>query len=184
MPPRFFNSAADWREWLAVHHASETELLVGLRKRSSGPPGMTWSESVDEALCFGWIDAVRGGLDETTYSIRFTARKSGSIWSNVNIAKAEALIAAGKMTEAGLTKYRKRKAGKSGIYSYEQGAAELDPAATAKFQKDLAAWEYFLAQAPSYRKKVIWSILRARQPATREARLTRLIEASRQRRRL
>jgi uncharacterized protein YdeI (YjbR/CyaY-like superfamily) len=178
MPPKFFPSAAEWRTWLEANHAKVTELLVGFQKRNSGRPGMTWSESVDEALCFGWIDGVVKSIDESTYCKRYTVRKSGSIWSKVNIAKAESLIAAGRMTEAGLIKFRQRSSARSGIYAYEQSAAELDAESATEFKENPGAWEFFLKQTPSYRKVVTWWIVSARQPLTRQKRLARLIEAS------
>jgi uncharacterized protein YdeI (YjbR/CyaY-like superfamily) len=176
--PRFFESAKAWRTWLETGHARETELLVGLYKRTSGRPCMSWPESVEEALCFGWIDGVRRSIDESSYQIRFTARKKGSTWSKVNMAKAESLIAAGKMTKAGLEAFRSRSPARSGIYSYEQGALELGAEATAAFIANPKAWEFFQKQAAWYVKKASWWVIRARLPATREKRLAKLIEAS------
>jgi uncharacterized protein YdeI (YjbR/CyaY-like superfamily) len=176
--PRFFATARAWGEWIARHHLAETELLVGFHKGASGRPCMSWSESVDEALCGGWIDGVRKPIDAQSYTIRFSRRKPGSIWSKVNIAKAEALIAAGRMHPAGLAAYQRRTAARSGIYSFEQGPLALDPASLREFQTHRAAWDFFLAQAPSYRKKIIWRILSARQPATRARRLAAAIACS------
>ena len=116
----FFATPQAFRQWLERHAASAPELLVGFHKVGSGRPSMGWSESVDEALCFGWIDGIRRRLDEHTYSIRFTPRKPSSIWSAVNIAKVEQLQAAGRMTPAGLAAFAHRKAHKSAIYSHEQ----------------------------------------------------------------
>jgi uncharacterized protein YdeI (YjbR/CyaY-like superfamily) len=182
--PRFFPTAREWGEWLARHHRTATELLVGLHKAASGRPSMTWSESVDEALCAGWIDGVRKGLNAESYTIRFSRRKPGSIWSKVNIAKAEALAAAGRMHPAGTAAYRQRTAARSGIYAFEQGALELDAASRREFMGHRGAWDFFTAQAPSYQKKIIWRILRARQPATKARRLAAAIAASKQGERL
>ena len=184
MNPKFFASAAEWRAWLEANHAKETELLVGFYKKNSGRPSMTWPESVDEALCFGWIDGVSRSIDEVSYSKRYSVRRPGSIWSKVNIAKAESLIARGRMTEAGLAKFRERSSAKSGIYSFEQGAVELDAASVTAFQENPGAWEFFQSQTPSYRKKGTWGIVSARQPLTRQQRLARLIEASGNRQRI
>ena len=139
---------------------------------------MTWSESVDEALCFGWIDGVRKSLGDASYTIRFCARKPMSTWSKINIAKAQALISAGRMAPAGLAKFRARSPEKSGTYSYEQAAVSLGRAAERRFRQSRAAWRFFSGQAPSYRKMAIWWVTSARRPATREARLARLIETS------
>src|SRR5262245_2704160 len=126
MKPKFFATPSAFRDWLATHHASAAALLVGFHKKSSGKPSMTWPESVDEALCFGWIDGIRKSIDAVSYTIRFTPRKSGSIWSSVNIKRAQALIEEGRMQLAGLNAYQCRKENKSGIYSYEQRHANLE----------------------------------------------------------
>ena len=178
LQPRFFATAADLGAWLARHHQTETELLVGIYKGRKGATGMSWSESVDEAICVGWIDAVRGSIDAKSYSIRFCRRKPGSIWSKVNIAKAEALTAAGRMHPAGTAAFERRTAARSGIYSFEQAPVELDAASRREFMAHRAAWDFFTAQAPSYRQKIIWRILSARQPATRARRLALAIAAS------
>ena len=126
-PALFFAGPAKFRDWLAAHHAEATELLVGFHKLDSGQPSLTWPESVDEALCFGWIDGVRRRIDETSYSIRFTPRKAASVWSAVNIAKVAKLEAEGRMTEAGRTAFARRRENRSGIYAYEQRPQELPP---------------------------------------------------------
>ena len=158
--PTFFATPQAFRQWLERHAASAPELLVGFHKVGSGRPSMGWSESVDEALCFGWIDGIRRRIDEHTYSIRFTPRKPSSIWSAVNIAKVEQLQAAGRMTPAGLAAFAHRKADKSAIYSHEQaGVAELPVALQRAFQRNKAAWRYFQESTPpSYRKVMLhWS---------------------------
>lgn len=178
MAPRFFASSAAWRKWLHAHHAKQTELLVGFYKRDSGRPCMTWSESVDEALCYGWIDGVRKSIDDTRYSIRFSVRKPTSIWSKVNIAKAEALIASGRMMPAGLEKFQRRTSAKSGVYAFEQGEIAFDAPTARIFQADRAAWEFFQKQGAYYRKRMTWWVINARRPETRQKRLAKLIEAS------
>ena len=184
MSPVFFASSTEWRKWLEAHHAKETEILVGMYKGNFPKPYMTWPESVDEALCFGWIDGVKRSIDAISYTTRFTPRKSGSIWSNVNIAKAESLIAQGRMTPPGLAKFQARSSAKSGIYSFEQDAVEFDGASLAEFRKNPAAWQFFQTTPPSYRKKMTWLVISARQPATRQKRLAMLIEASKNHRRI
>src|SRR5262245_40047968 len=126
MKPKFFQTPSAFRAWLAKHHANADALLVGFYKKGSGKPSMTWPESVDEALCFGWIDGIRKGTDAASYTIRFTPRKPSSIWSSVNIKRAQALIEEGRMQPAGLKAYQSRKENKSSIYSYEQRCANLE----------------------------------------------------------
>jgi uncharacterized protein YdeI (YjbR/CyaY-like superfamily) len=177
--PIFFKSAAEFGAWLAKHGAAESELVVGFYKRDSGLPSMTWPESVDEALCFGWIDGVRKSIDEISYLIRFTPRKPTSIWSTINIERVNVLQSQGRMKEAGLEAYSHRREAKSKIYSYEQAAnAALDPPEEALFRKHKKAWKFFEAQPPGYRHLVIWRIISAKRPETRQARLAKLIEAS------
>ena len=177
--PIFFSSASEFGQWLAEHSATECELIVGFHKVGSGRPCMTWSESVDEALCFGWIDGVRTGIDEHTYKIRFTPRKKSSIWSAINIEKMRALQASGRMQPAGLAAFEHRREEKSKTYSYEQAKrADLDAADEALFKKNKKAWKFFEAQPPGYRHQMIWRILSAKRAETRSARLAKLIAAS------
>lgn len=178
MEPTFFASAADFRRWLEENSSTAGELIVGFYKTGSGRPSLTWPESVDEALCFGWIDGVRKRIDDASYLIRFSPRRPGSVWSAVNIASAERLIAAGRMTPAGLKAFENRKENKSGIYSYEQRRAELEEPYNTLLQQNEAAWTFFQSQPPSYRKGVSWFILSAKQEATRLKRLEKLIEYS------
>lgn len=177
--PRFFATAAEFRAWLETHAASTAELIVGFHKVGSGTPGITWPEAVDEALCFGWIDAVRKRIDERRYQIRFTPRKAGSTWSAINIERVAALTAQGRMHPAGLAAFALRKEHRSRTYAYEQpGAVALEPAAEQAFRAHASAWAFFRAQPPSYRKRLCWWLASAKQAATRQRRLERLIEAS------
>jgi len=178
--PTFFATHQAFRRWLERHAAGETELLVGFHKVGSGRPSMSWSESVDEALCFGWIDGIRRRIDEHTYSIRFTPRKPSSIWSAVNIAKVEQLQAAGRMTPAGLAAFAHRKADKSALYSHEQaGVAALPAAMLRAFQRNKAAWRFFQESTPpSYRKSMLHWVTSAKRDATRDARFAQLLAAS------
>ena len=177
MEPRFFRTPAEFRHWLLEHYADTPELVVGYYKKGTGKPSMTWPESVDEALCFGWIDGVRRRIDDERYSIRFTPRRRRSIWSAVNIKRAGELIEAGRMTPAGLAAFEARIEDRSAPYSYEQRHnARLDPEQEARLRADPEVWEWFQSRPPSFRKTAIYWITSARKPETRERRLTRLIE--------
>jgi len=177
MKPNYFKSAVEWRAWLEGNHEAIDEIVVGIYKVAAGRATMTWSESVDEALCFGWIDAVRKSIDASRYTIRFCRRKRGSVWSKVNVAKAEALSAAGKMTERGREQFEARVAAKTGSYSYEQAAVEFDAPTRARFAAERTAWEFFQRQPASYRKKFIWWVRSAKRAETRARRLAKLIAA-------
>ena len=176
--PKFFKNAAAFRAWLEANAATATELLVGFHKVGSGQPSMTWSESVDEALCFGWIDGVRKRIDDDAYTIRFTPRKPTSIWSAINIAKFHQLQAEGRMTPAGAQAFAHRKEAKSVVYSYEQAeTAALAPEELRAFRRNQAAWKYFEAAPPGYKKQMLHRITSAKRSETRAARLAKLIEA-------
>ena len=177
--PLFFSQASLFRDWLLANSRTHTELLVGFYTVRSGWPSMTWPQSVDEALCVGWIDAVRRNLDPQSYQIRFTPRKNSSHWSNVNIKRVDVLTREGRMLPTGLAAFALRTEGRSRQAAYEQpGMPTLPPEAEARFQTHPQAWSYFNAQAASYRKRLIWRITSAKQEATRERRLQALIEAS------
>jgi uncharacterized protein YdeI (YjbR/CyaY-like superfamily) len=179
MEPIFFETPAQFRAWLEEHHADEAELLVGFHKKGSGRPSMTWPESVDQALCFGWIDGVRRGIDEHSYTIRFTPRKARSTWSVVNVKRAQELVEDGLMRPAGLAALRRRSEDRSGIYAYEQREeAKLDPAAEKEFRANRKAWAFFSDQAPSYRRTATHWVIRAKKEETRRRRLKTLIEDS------
>jgi uncharacterized protein YdeI (YjbR/CyaY-like superfamily) len=175
----FFDTPDEWRRWLHEHHAHESSLIVGFHKTATGRASLTWPQSVDEALCYGWIDGVRKGIDAARYQIRFTPRKVGSIWSAVNIARVAVLTAEGRMSDAGLRAFAARSEQKSAIYAYEQSEhATLPPEYEARFRAAPGAWAFFQAQAPWYRKQMLWRIVSAKQEATRERRLVALIAAS------
>jgi uncharacterized protein YdeI (YjbR/CyaY-like superfamily) len=179
MQPTFFETPSAFRAWLEQHHAEVGELLVGFYKKDSGKPSITWPEAVDEALCFGWIDGVRRGLDAESYSIRFTPRKPSSTWSAVNVARVDELRRARKMRPEGLAAFERRKQDNTGTYSYEQrDAARLDKAKERRFRANRGAWDFFQGQAPSYRKAAIWWVVSAKKGATREKRLATLIDDS------
>jgi uncharacterized protein YdeI (YjbR/CyaY-like superfamily) len=183
--PVFFADAQAFRAWLAAHAHDARELLVGFHKVATGKPCMSWSESVDQALCFGWIDGVRKGVDDATYTIRFTPRKAGSIWSAVNIDKVAKLREQGLMTPAGEAAFALRSEDRSRVYSHERTTdAELAPDDLARFQRHKAAWTYFETCPPGYRKRMLHVVTSAKKPETRAARLNRLIDACAQGRRL
>ena len=176
--PTFFVKPSDFRKWLQKNHKKKTELLVGFYKVGSGKPSMTWSQSVDEALCFGWIDGVRTSIDKETYQIRFTPRKPASIWSAINIRKMEELTRQGLMQPAGLASFERRTEAKSKIYSYEKEEAVFPDDFKARFMANKKAWKYFQSLAPSYQKVSTHWVISAKQDATRIKRLEELISES------
>jgi uncharacterized protein YdeI (YjbR/CyaY-like superfamily) len=179
MRPRFFATPADFRAWLEAHHETETELIVGFHKKGTGKPSITWPESVDEALCFGWIDGIRRSLGDTAYCIRFTPRKSTSTWSAVNVARVGELMKLGRMKPAGLRAFAARTPERTGIYSYERSAmAKLTPGEEKKLRANARAAAFFDAQPPSYRRAAFYWIVSAKRGETRERRLDLLIAAS------
>jgi uncharacterized protein YdeI (YjbR/CyaY-like superfamily) len=181
----FFETADEFAAWLEKHGALKSELIVGYYTRVTQRGSMSWPESVDAALCFGWIDGVRKRIDEHCYQIRFTPRKPQSIWSAINVERVRVLKGEGRMREAGLKAYSHRSEKKSKIYSYEQkNTATLERREEARFKKAKAAWKFFEAQPSGYRHLVLWRIVSAKRPETRVRRLAALIEASREQRRL
>lgn len=179
MEPTFFATPDQWRAWLARHHATAGELWVGFYKRATGRPSLTWPESVDQALCHGWIDGVRKSLGAESYAIRFTPRRPGSIWSKVNLQRVEQLEALGLMQPAGRSAHAARSARKSGIYSYEQRAeARLTPEQERRFKRNRKAWSYFQAEAPWYRRTATYWVVSAKREETRAKRLATLIADS------
>ena len=184
MTPTFFSTQEKFRAWLEKNHQKETELLVGFYKVNSKKPSMSWSESVDQALCFGWIDGVRKSIDDESYTIRFTPRKKNSIWSAINIKKVEELTKAGLMTLEGQKAFEFRSEERSRIYSHEKEAYVLDPNLEKQFKVNKIAWEYFDKQAPSYKKVMIHWIMSAKQEKTRISRLEKTIQISTERKRM
>jgi len=176
--PLFFEDAEAFRRWLDTHHAGAVELWVGYHKKGSGRPSMTWPESVDEALCYGWIDGVRKSLGSESYVIRFTPRKPVSIWSNVNIANVEMLIAEGRMMPAGLAAWARRDEKRSGVYAFERKAASLGVEQLRRFKANKRAWAFYEAQPPYYRRVAAHYVASAKREETRERRLVALISHS------
>lgn len=179
MKPRFFATQAAFRAWMEKHHEEAGELLVGFHKRGSGKPSMTWPESVEVALCFGWIDAVRRSIDESSYTIRFCPRRARSFWSVVNIKKVAELTEKGLMHPAGLAAFEQRTGERSGVYSFEQSQVPtLTPELQQRFRTNLDAWDHFQKQPPWYRKTAAWWVVSAKKEETKWKRLATLMECS------
>jgi uncharacterized protein YdeI (YjbR/CyaY-like superfamily) len=178
--PKFFATPANWRRWLEKNHSSKRELWVGFHKKGCGRPSITWPESVDEALCFGWIDGVRKTISADSYVIRFTPRRAGSNWSAINTRRARQLIREKRMHDAGFRAFKKRDPRKSGVYSFEQQreAAKLSAAHEKEFKRNRAAWSFFQSQPPGYRKIAAWFVVSAKREETRARRLAALIKDS------
>ena len=179
MKPRFFVAPARFRAWLERYHAIEAELLVGFFKKGTGRPSITWPESVDEALCFGWIDGVRRSIDLEAYCIRFTPRRRTSIWSAINVARVAELQKQGRMTPAGLRAFGARTPERTGVYSFERNkAAKLSREDAAKLRSNARALAFFEAQPPWYRRTAIHWVISAKREETRQRRLDKLIADS------
>lgn len=174
----FFESPRLFRRWLEENHDRATELLVGFYKKDSGKASITWPESVDQALCFGWIDGVRRRIDEISYSIRFTPRKRSSNWSAINIRRVPELTKLGLMHRSGLDAFQHRREDKSRIYAYENAPRTLDSNDEKKFRANKKAWDYFSNRAPSYRRVVTYWVMSAKREETRSRRLATLIDDS------
>lgn len=182
----FFRDAAQLRNWFEENHSQGNELIIGYWKVSSRKASITWSESVDEALCFGWIDGVRNRIDEMSYKIRFTPRKPNSIWSAVNIAKVEALIKLGRMHATGIAAFERRLESKSRVYAYEQKDADISLSKNelAILRKQPDAWRFFQSWTENYRRKVVWWIVSCKKTETREKRFNQLLVACLDKRKL
>lgn len=174
----YFQNQNEFRKWLEKNHTKESEIIVIYYKVGTGMPSMTWSQSVDQAICFGWIDGIRRSIDNEKYSIRFTPRKPTSNWSKVNIKKVGELKKKGLMKEPGLAAYNNRKDSKSGIYSFEKEFTKLDDHFEGIFKANKIAWDFFVKQAPSYQKTHCHWIMSAKQESTKITRLNKLISAS------
>jgi uncharacterized protein YdeI (YjbR/CyaY-like superfamily) len=178
MSARFFKTAAEFRKWLAAHHATERELLVGFYKKGSGTPGISYKEAVDEALCFGWIDGIKKRVDERRYTHRFTPRRASSAWSLINARRVDELITSKRMTRPGLEAWERRDPNKVGIYSFEHRATAFDAPLERAFKQQAAAWTFFRAQPPGYQRLMTFWVTSAKQEETRRRRLAALIKKS------
>lgn len=184
MKVTFFETEDEFRKWLEEYHRKETELIVGFYKVNSGKPSMTWSQSVDQAICFGWIDGVRKSIDNESYCIRFTPRKKTSIWSAINIKKVETLTNAGLMTEEGIKAFSYRTESKSKVYSHENEFVKFSTNYESQFKKNEKAWIFFIQQPPSYKKIMMHWVMSAKQETTRQSRLEKIIKASESQKRI
>ena len=182
--PAFFKSGKEFRRWLSKNHDSVSELVLGFYKKDAGVAGISYQEAVDEALCYGWIDGVRKRYDDRSYTGRFTPRRARSIWSAVNTRRAGELVELGRMAEPGLRAFKQRDPALTNRYSFEQRSAGLDAPYERTFKKDTAAWKFFAAQPPGYRRMASWYVMSAKKDETRQRRLERLMEISREGRRL
>lgn len=178
MDVKFFETQDLFREWLSKNHDKKDELFVGLYKVKSGKPSMSYSQAVDQALCYGWIDGITRRIDDDSYNIRFTPRRATSIWSAVNINKVAELTKKGLMEPAGIVAYEKRTDEKSKIYSFENETKTLDAKYEVQFKANKKAWEFFTSQPPGYQKLNIYRIMTAKQEKTQVSRLEKLIDAS------
>lgn len=178
MEPIYFETPRDFRNWLEKNHDRAAELLVGFYKVGCGKPGIKWPDSVDQALCFGWIDGIRRSVDSERYTIRFTPRKPGSNWSGINIRKVEAMAKLGLMHPSGIAAFEKRKTLKSEIYSYENKPEKFDSEYENLFKTNSRAWDFFQLQSPSYQRIAMFWVMSAKQETTREKRLHELIADS------
>ena len=178
MTARYFTNAAEFRRWLAAHHASERELLVGFYKKASGTPGISYKEAVDEALCYGWIDGIKKRVDEHRYTHRFSPRKADSIWSNVNARRLKELLAAKRVAKPGRDAWQRRDPKKTGVYSFENRPKTFERPLERTFKADKAAWAFFCAQPPGYRRLMTFYVMSAKQAETRASRLARVIKSS------
>jgi len=178
MQPKFFTSPEKFRHWLERNHDSAIEMLVGFHKKSSAKKSVTYAEALDEALCFGWIDGIRKNLNETSYTIRFTPRKTSSIWSLVNVRHVERLQKEGRMQPAGIEAYERRAPERTGIYSFENRPRELSPEYEKTFRQNKAAWKFFQEQPPGYKRLMVFRTMSAKKEETRLRRLQQLIESS------
>ncbi|HUN81645.1 MAG TPA: YdeI/OmpD-associated family protein [Phycisphaerae bacterium] len=176
--PRFFKDPAAFRAWLVKNHKKAAELLVGLYKKGTGRPSITWPESIAEALCFGWIDGIRRTLDERSYVIRFTPRRKRSKWSAINIKMVAELEAAGRMTDAGRAVFQARTDKDSKGYKAQRKTASLDKPYILEFKKNKSAWSFYSSQPPGYQRMTAWWVMQAKQEPTRQRRLKALIEGS------
>lgn len=174
----YFADPAAFRRWLKAHHARADEQWVGYHKRGTGVPSMTWPESVDEALCYGWIDGLRRSVDDARYRIRFTPRRPKSVWSTKNIARVKELIEEGRMRPAGLAAWKRREEDRSRRYSFEQGKVALPMEFLKLLKSDAKAWSFFSKQPPGYRKQATWWVISAKREETRKRRLATLIDDS------
>jgi uncharacterized protein YdeI (YjbR/CyaY-like superfamily) len=178
MEPSFFRGPEQLRRWFARNHTTKTEIWVGYYKKDSGKPSITWPESVEQALCFGWIDGVRKKVDEISYTNRFSPRQPKSNWSTVNIRRVGELTRLGLMADAGLAAFKARDEKRSGVYSFENRPQSLPWDLEKVFKANTDAWAFWTAQPPGYRRTLTWYVVSAVKDETRQSRLAKVIESS------
>ena len=178
MTPRFFATAQAFRRWLSTNHGRISELWVGFHKKATGKPSITYSEAVDQALCFGWIDGLRKSVDGDAYMVRFTPRKARSIWSTVNLRRFDGLQKEGVVEPAGLAAFQRRDPARTQLYSFENRDRALDAAYEKKLRANRRAWDFFQSQPPWYQRTASWWVVSAKKEETRLGRLQTLIECS------
>ena len=176
-PPQFFEDVKEFRKWLTENHRSEKAIWLGFYKKSTGKKSIDWPGSVDQALCFGWIDGIRKSIDEKSYKIRFTPRKPGSHWSKVNIQKIKELKKKNLLLPDGLKAFEKRKKERTGLASFEQGDLNLPEEFNKEFRKSKGAYSFFRSKAPSYQKQCVWWIVSAKREETRQKRFKILVNS-------
>ena len=172
----FFKNQEEFSDWLEEHHADASEVWVAYFRKSTGRASLTWSISVDVALCFGWIDGIRKTIDKESYKTRFTPRKITSVWSAVNVKKVEALIKLGKMKPEGMHVFNNRTDAQG--YSSDQRNAQLAREYEEQIKANQTAWVFFTNLAPSYKRDSIWWVMSAKKEETRLKRLGILITSS------
>ncbi len=176
--PEFFPTQKDWRKWLKNNHNKFEEFWVGFYKKGSGQLSITWPESVDEALCFGWIDGIRKSIDGMSYKIRFTPRRKQSTWSSANVKRVEELIELGKMEKPGIAAFDRRDVNKTKRYSFEQKNTKFSPAYEKSFKENKIAWQFFSKQSPHFKRVLTWWVMSAKREETKLRRLNILIRDS------
>lgn len=176
--PIFFPASADFRAWLDEHHATTVELWVGYYKKNTNKPSVTWEDSVDESLCYGWIDGIRKSRDDESYMIRFTPRKSKSVWSQRNIDLVKRLIAEGRMKAEGLAAFAFKDVHPDSGYATAEFDGALTDKMVTRFKETAGAWEFYQEQPPGYRKQTARWVMSAKREQTRQRRLATLIDDS------
>ena len=176
--PKFFSTPDKFNAWLKKYGDSKDELIVGYYKKATGKPSITWEESVDEALCYGWIDGIRRRIDDESYCIRFTPRRPTSIWSARNIERVNVLTKEKRMQAAGIRAFEKGSRQRSVRYAYEQRNVKLDKQFESRFKRHKKAWDFFQSLPSSVKKPSIWWVASAKKEETRVRRLEKLIDCS------
>lgn len=161
---------------MLANHATEKDVWLGFYKKGTGLPGLTMEEANVEAMCFGWIDAIRKSIDESSYAIRYMPRRKKGTWSKGNVELAQELIDLGLMQPSGLEVFESRNRSKT--YSYAELPKELSESYKQQFREQPGAWNFFEQQPRGYQRRTSFWVMYAKREETRQKRLTQLIEAS------